>query len=84
MNKTHVNPPLNGSSAEWQFELGEVIKICDETIFGFYMGLSHVGQAMYMRAATMLPLKMHPVVSSNKNTNVECFNKLLNAMVRRR
>ena len=36
---------------------------------------------MYMRAATMLPLKTHPVVSSTKDTNIECFKELLDAMV---
>ena len=40
--RSTYEPPVNGSSAVWHFEHGEVIKICDETIFGFYMGLSHV------------------------------------------
>ena len=38
-------------------------------------------QPMYMWAATMLPLKTHPVVSSTKDTNIECFNQLLDSMV---
>ena len=29
----------------------------------------------------MLPLKTHPVVSSTKDTNIEGFNELLDAMV---
>ena len=29
----------------------------------------------------MLSLKMHPVVSSTKDTNIECFNELLDVMV---
>ena len=42
MNEAHANPPVNESSAVWHFEHGKVIKVCDETIFGFYMRLSHV------------------------------------------
>ena len=38
-------------------------------------------QAMYMRAATMLPLKTHPVVGNTKDTNIECFTELLDSMV---
>ena len=37
-----MSPALNGSSTIWHFEGNNVIEICDEITFDFYMGLHHV------------------------------------------
>ena len=40
--EVHMSPALNGSSVIRRFEHSDVIEICDEIIFDFYTGLSHM------------------------------------------
>ena len=45
-------------------------------------GIKKPGQAMDVRAASVLPLKAEPEVSGTKNANVESVYKLLNTMMK--
>ena len=38
----HMSPAFNGSSALQRFERGNAIKICNGTMFDFYLGLPHM------------------------------------------
>ena len=47
--RSHMSPALNGSSALQCFEHGNVVEICNGTMFDFYPRLPHIYHVLYTK-----------------------------------